>query len=189
MNAPRQALGSFFRSLVEFLEARGFIARVRAQVSPQTRALIDKPPRALGFMPSGPIDEIEEALGRVAGDEVLVECGLVCSRSLGWTLIQPVLRMAFHLFGQSPRPVFENLDRFFSMATRGISFSWEPGEQGGVALAKFDGEGTPAAAYHVLRGTLLFVFEASGTEGAVGPPQVVETTPGFSVVRYAVSWK
>jgi hypothetical protein len=94
------------------------------------------------------------------------------------------------MFGQSPEPIFSNLDRFFSMVTRGITFSWEAdGAKGGTVSARFDGEGTPEAAFHVLRGTLIFVYEVSGTVGEVGSPRVSESTPAGVTVRYDVRWK
>jgi len=49
----------------------------------------------------------------------------------------------FVVLGQSPEPIFANLDRFFSMVTRGITFSWQPGEKCGAVLTRFDGEGNP----------------------------------------------
>ena len=54
---------------------------------------------------------------------------------------------------------------------------------------RFDGEGTPDAAFHVLRGTLIFVYEVSGTVGEVGMPEVVESTPAGVTVRYDVRWQ
>src|SRR5258708_12051658 len=123
MQAPRQGLGSFFRALTDFLDERGLREQVRAAVSPATRELIDQPPRPLSFIPSRPIDELETALQNIAGAQACVDCGVACARPLGWSLLQPVLRMVFQLFGQSPEPVFANLDRFFSLLTRGISFS------------------------------------------------------------------
>src|SRR3954447_18166644 len=177
IDAPRQGLGQFFGALMEFVDARGLREQVRAAVSPPTQQVIDHPPRALSFIPSTPIDEIETALQKLAGNDALIECGIACARPLGWTLLQPVLRMALTLFGQSPEPIFSNLDRFFSMVTRGITFSWTAKEKSGAVSARFAGEGTPEAAFHVLRGTLLFVYELSGTVGTVGPPEVLESTP------------
>src|SRR6267378_1475082 len=116
-DAPRQGLGSFFRALMDFVDDRGLREQVRAAVPPATRATIDTPPRSLSFVASTPIDDIETALQKIAGDETLVECGIAFARPLGWTMLQPVIRMAFMLFGQSPEPIFSNLDRFFSMAT------------------------------------------------------------------------
>lgn len=185
--SPRQGLGQFFRALCDFLDERGLREQVRSQVSAPVQALMDRPPRPLAYLPSGPIDEVEAALLKLAGAEVCVEAGLAVARPLGWSLLQPVLRMSFQLFGQSPEPVFANLDRFFSMVTRGIEFSWDSGKR--EVLAKFSGEGTPEAAYHVLRGTLAFAFEVSGTVGEVSTPEVVDATPQLTVVRYRVSWR
>jgi hypothetical protein len=187
-DAPRQGLGTFFRALMDFVDERGLREQVRAAVSPSTRALIDEPPRSLSFIASTPIDEIETALQDLAGNEALAECGIACARPLGFRMLQPVIRTAFMLFGQSPEPIFSNLDRFFSLVTRGITFSWKSSEKGGSVLTRFEGEGTPDAAFHVLRGTLLFVYEVSGTVGEVGLPQVVESTPAGVTVRYDVRW-
>src|SRR5689334_25119076 len=87
--APRQGLGTFFRALMDFVDERGLRDQVRAAVSPQTQAVIDKPPRALSFIASTPIDEIESALQKIAGNDALTECGIACARPLGWTLLQP----------------------------------------------------------------------------------------------------
>ena len=188
MTSARQGLGSFFQALLDFVESRRLTAPVRAKVSPDTQALMDKPPRALGFIDSKPIDEVEAALATMVSSEVLTECGLACARPLGWSLLQPVLRLAFQFFGQSPEPIFGNLDMFFSLVTRGISFSFEQKGEGGAVLARFAGEQTPQAAFHVLGGTLLFVFEATSTKGTISDPELVETTPGGTTVRYQVRW-
>ena len=188
--APRQGVGSFFRALVGFVDEKGLRTPVWEAVSPETRALIDDPPRPLAFIPSKPIDEIEAALHRITSEQVLVDCGLACARPLGWSLLAPVLHVAFTLFGPSPAPILGNLDRFFSLVTRGISFQWSESEpdRSGIVTATFQGDGTPEAAYHVLRGSLLFAFEVCGIVGQVGPPEVVESSPSASVVRYAVKW-
>jgi len=188
MTSARQGLGSFFQALLDFVERRGLTAAVRAKVSPETQALMDKPPRALGFIDSKPIDEVEAALATLVSSEVLTECGLACARPLGWSLLQPVLRLAIQFFGQSPEPIFGNLDMFFSLVIRGISFSFERKGKGGAVLARFAGEETPQAAFQVLRGTLFFIFEATSTKGSIDQPEVLETTPAGTTVRYQVRW-
>jgi hypothetical protein len=162
---------------------------VLARVSPQTRALCDKPPGWFSWVPSVHIDELESAFLVVAGREATVEMGRVCSQNLGTTVVRPVLRIAFLLLGQSPAVVFENLDRFFALVTRGITFSYTADSpQSGVVVARFDGPGTPEAAYHVLQGSLQFIFELCGLSGEVGPAQVAESTPAGASVRYQVRW-
>ncbi len=187
--APRQGIGTFFRNIVDFIDERGRKAEVLERVSPQTRALCEKPPGWFSWVPSVHIDELEAAFLAVAGREATVELGRVCSQNLGTTVVRPVLRMAFLLLGQTPAVVFENLDRFFALVTRGITFSYTADSPlAGVVVARFDGPDTPEAAYHVLRGSLQFIFELCGVSGEVGPAQVAESTPAGASVRYQVRW-
>ena len=188
-DAPRQGIGTFFRNIVDFIAERGCKTEVLERVSPETRALWDKPPGWLSWVPSVHIDELEAAFLEIAGRDLTVELGRVCSQNLGTTVVRPVLRMAFLLLGQSPSAVFENLDKFFVLVTRGISFSYaEESSNSGVVTARFDGPGTPEAAYHVLQGSLQFIFELCGVSGEVGPAEVLESTPGGASVRYRVRW-
>jgi hypothetical protein len=104
-------------------------------------------------------------------------------------LVQPVVRIAFLLLGQSPASIFENLDRFFALVTRGITFSYAAAApRSGAVLAHFDGPDTPEAAFHVLQGALEFIFEMCGISGAVGSVEVVESSAAGASVRYQVQW-
>jgi hypothetical protein len=190
IDSPRQGVGSFFRALVAFVDSKGLHDKVHAAVPQDTQRMMDNPPRPLTFIPSKSIDDIETALHALTDDATLVECGLASARPLGWSLLAPVLRVAFTLFGQSPAPVFGNLNRFFSLVTRGILFEWaeREGGRGGTITATFQGDGTPVAAFHVLRGSLLFTFEACGIVGQVGPPLPIESSTSGALVRYEVKW-
>jgi hypothetical protein len=188
-DAPRQGIGGFFRHIVAFIESRGAKDAVLAAVPPETRALFADPPRVTAWVPSKHIDELEAAFLKVAGREATVEMGRVCSRSLGATIVQPVLRLAFMLLGQGPATIFENLDRFFSLATRGIEFTWEPqAKKAGMVTARFVGPDTPEAAFHVLQGSLEFIFDLCGVSGEVGTAEVEEESDAGATVRYRVSW-
>ena len=189
MTAPRQALGAYFRTLVDFVNKKGLLEAVQGQVSEATREKIQKPPSPLSWVDSTPVDEIQTALGAIAGRSMLIEYGSVSARALGVGMIQPVIRAAFLLFGQTPAAAFGNLDNFFTLATRGISFGWRKvTDKEGVVEARFAGANTPASAFHVLQGSLQFVFEISGATGEVDPAEVVDTGPGTAVVRYRVRW-
>jgi hypothetical protein len=188
-DAPRQGLGTFFRNILGFIEERGKKAEVLELVSPKTRALCDDLPGWFSWVPSVHIDELETAFLAVAGREQTVELGRACSQNLGTTVVRPVLRMAFLLLGQTPASVFENLDRFFALVTRGINFTYTAdSDRTGVVVAGFDGPGTPEAAFLVLQGSLQFIFELCGATGEVGPPLVAESTPVGATVRYRVRW-
>jgi len=165
---PRQGIGTFFRNIVDFIDERGRKAQVLERVSSQTRALCDKPPGWFSWVPSVYIDELEAAFLAVAGREATVELGRVCSQNLGTTVVRPVLRMAFLLLGQTPAVVFENLDRFFALVTRGITFSYmADSPRAGVVGAHFDGPDAPELAYDVLRYTMHIIIELCGVSGDV----------------------
>lgn len=89
----------------------------------------------------------------------------------------------------SPEPIFSNLNRFFSMVTRGITFDWRSEYLGGIVTARFAGPDLPDAALHVLRGSLLFAFESTATEGKVGAPDKISSAPAETVVLYRVEWR
>ena len=191
MTSDRQALGAFFRTLLDFTREKGLFEKVSDRVSEETRARMLKPPSPLSWLESRPIDEVETALGELAGRGVLVEFGALSARAFGGSMIQPVIRAAFLLFGETPAAAFANLDNFFTLATRGISFRWRPvTEKTGVVEARFAGTDTPPAAFHVLQGSLQFVFEISGAKGGeIDTAEVVSDSPaGTSVVRYTVRW-
>ena len=187
--APRQGIGTFFRNIVDFIYERGRKDEVLGRISAQTRALCEKPPGWFSWVASVHIDELESAFLAVAGREATIELGRVCSQNLGTTVVRPVLRMAFLLLGQTPAVVFENLDRFFALVTRGITFSYTADSpRSGAVLARFDGPDTPEAAYHVLQGSLQFIFELCGVSGEVAPAEVAESGPAGASVRYRVRW-
>src|SRR5919109_2487903 len=188
-DAPRQGIGTFFRNIVDFISRHARKDEVLERVSPETRALFERPPGWLSWVPSVHIDELEAAFLTVAGRDATVEMGRTCSQNLGTTLVQPVLRIAFLLLGQTPASIFGNLDRFFSLVTRGITFSYQAtSERSGMVLTRFDGPNTPEAAFHVLQGALEFIFELCGISGEVGPAEIQESSAVGASVRYGVRW-
>ena len=191
MNSERQALGAYFRALIDFIKERGLLEEVTARVSPATREKMQKPPSPLAWVPAAPVDEVQTLLGELGGRPVLVDFGALSARTFGGGMISPVIRAAFLLFGETPASAFASLDNFFTLATRGIAFRWQvltPNE--GIVEARFSGADTPPSAFSVLQGSLQFVFEVSGAKGGqIDPWEVVSGGPaGVSVVRYRVRW-
>ncbi|TMB07800.1 MAG: hypothetical protein E6J66_17910 [Deltaproteobacteria bacterium] len=123
--SARGYLGSVFRLTVDFLEQRGCKAQVKQKVSAATAQLIDKPPFPFAWIPATPMDEVESALSLVAGRDACVDLGLTAARKLGGSLIQPVLKMATALFGNTPVAVFQNLERFYAMVLKGMKFDYD----------------------------------------------------------------
>lgn len=185
----RGYLGSAFRIAIEFVQQRGLGASVRERVSAETARLMDKPPFAFAWMPARPMDELEDALRALGGPQACVDLGLAAGRSLGGSLIAPVLRMATSLFGNTPATVFQNLERFYSMVLRGMTFQYQGvSDREGIVTAQALGSGVPAALFDVTRGNLAFVFELCGSSGTVSEPEGVRIDAQSAEARYRVKW-
>jgi len=188
-NEPRGYLGSAFRVAVEFIEQRGCASMVKQRVSPATAELIEKPPFPFAWMPAIAMDELQTALSLVSGRQACVDLGMTAGRKLGGSVIQPVLKMATALFGNTPATVFQNLERFYSMVLKGMRFEYQvvsPKE--GVVRAWVDGGGVPAALFDVTRGNLSYVFELCGVRGTVSPPEEIRCDDSHGEARYLVAW-
>jgi hypothetical protein len=188
--SPRQAHGLFFRAILDFLRSRGHLEEVLSMVSEPTRRYIDRPPWAGRWIPSQPVDEIEEALQRIGGDELNVALGLFAAQQMVAKRIEPIVSAIFALMGRRPAALFRSLNLCFSLATRGISFVYVPeDERSGKVVAHFRGPGTPEAAWHALRGALLYGLDLAGALGEIGEPEPIATAPAGTTVRYAISWQ
>lgn len=186
---PRTHLGSVLRITVEFLRERGCLALVQQRVSASTSALVDKPPFPFAWIPAGPMDELESALLAVAGKQACADLGATAARKLGGSVIAPVLRMASSLFGNTPAMLFANLDRFYPMVLKGMSFGYQAlGDREGLVRASAGGPDVPAALFHVTRGNLLFIFELCGVSGTVDAPENIRCEGGMAEAHYRVRW-
>ena len=186
---PRQALGSFLRTACAFVEKRHLVAAVKGLVRPETAALIDRPPMPFRWVDSHAIDDIEAALLQIGGTDLCLALGRELSVAIGGSLVQPVLRAAFLMFGETAETVLANLDRFFALPIRGITFTWTASGKGsGVVEARFEGPDVPDGALYVLRGSLDWVFtDLLRQPGTIGAPRVLVrnekgTRAAFSVV-------
>lgn len=189
VNGERGYLGSAFRVAVDFIQQRGCSALVKQKVSPATAELIDKPPFPFAWMPAAAMDELQSALSAVGGREACVDLGITAGRKLGGSLIQPVLKMATALFGNTPVTVFQNLERFYSMVLKGMTFEYQSvGPKEGLIRARVEGANVPAALFDVTRGNLTYVFELCGVNGTVGAPEELRCDNAGGQARYKVQW-
>ena len=185
----RAYIGSAFRVAVEFTQQRGCTALVKQKVSPATAELIEKPPFPFAWMPAAPMDELQSALSLVGGRQACVDLGITAGRKLGGSVIEPVLRMATALFGNTPVTVFQNLERFYTMVLRGMRFEYEAaGPRQGVVRAHADGPNVPAALFDVTRGNLTYVFELCGVRGTVEAPEDILCDARKGEARYKIRW-
>ena len=135
------------------------------------------------------MDDLESALLSVSGQQACADLGATAARKLGGSVIAPVLRMASALFGNTPAALFQNLDRFYPMVLKGMSFSYQPaGDRDGVVTASAAGPDVPAALFHVTRGNLTYIFELCGVSGTVVGPEDLRCDRQSGEARYRVRW-
>lgn len=185
--ADREFLGGVFRLTMGFIDKQGLRARVAAEVSEETRKRMDKPPGALSWIPSRPLDELFTAVEKLGGRKAVFDLGVLAGREFGGGIVQPVIKAALAIFGTSPATLYSHLDRFYPMVTRGYRFGWEPqGDRAGIIEARWEGAGVPTAIFHTTHGNLQYFAEM--TKGEVGPPEVVKHDAQGAVARYRASW-
>jgi hypothetical protein len=188
---PRERgyLGSAFRLTLDLIEQKGWRAAIRAAAPPDTARMMDNPPGPLSWIPAARLEDLEELVARRGGPEAAYELGLVAARNLGGSVVKPVIKLALALFGGSPDTLFGNLDRMYSMVTRGLHFVWRDADRkAGVIEAQFDGAGVRESLFDVTRGNLQYVLEVCGASGEVGAPQVVQHDDRGALVRFMARW-
>lgn len=182
----REVLGTLLRAMLAHLEAKGLLAKVKAAVPLETRLLFDAPPGPMRWVPAEHFDQTYAALEQVAGRAALVELGATMSRTAGGSFIAPVFRMALSLFGREPASVFANLDRFWTVATRGLSFAWtSDGARSGRVVATFGAPRPLPACIPVLEGNLSYGFELTDAKGKF---ELVEVSADGQRVTLRASW-
>lgn len=164
----REVIAAVFRAAIDYIGRKKRLEVVKLRVPEATALVIEKPPMPLRFMSAEHIDQLYIAYGEHATRRELVDLGRHLSRATGTGAAAPVLKMALSLFGATPLSVFSNMDRFFSLATRGISFAWEQtGERSGHIDTVFAPGAPPPASATVLEGNLAYAFEMLGIETGV----------------------
>ena len=188
-DSARGYIGSAFRVAVDFLHERGCAPQVAEKVPDATVDLIARPPFPFVWIPALHMDELQSALCAVAGRQACVDLGVAGARKLSGSVIAPVLRMATALFGNTPVTLFQNLQRFYTLVLRGMSFEYESlGPRSGLVLTEAEGARVPAALFDVTRGNLAYVFELCGVSGTVSEPQDVRCGSRKGEAHYLVQW-
>ena len=188
-NESRGCLGSVYKITADFLGERGLLDEVRSKISPESRAMVEKPPFAFAWRDSAALEEIERVL-YARSPELCVDLGHAAGRQLSQSIVAPVLKMALSLFGTTPASLFGNLDRFFSMVVRGFSFQYQSAApKDGVVRAQIEGAGVHPSLFQQLRGNLKTIFDLCSVAGTVGAAQVVRNDESGAEVLLPVRWQ
>ena len=187
---PRGYIGLSVRCGIDFIAERGLTEKVRADASPTARQALDNPPAKLGWCDAMVLDELETLLLKHGGRQACVDLGHYAGVSLGGGIVKPVLSFALHIFGTTPQTIFSNLDRFYSIVTRGLHYEFEPvSEKSGTVVLTAEGKNPPPALFDVCRGNLVYLLDLAGVSGTIEPHQVRMADPTRTVVTFAARWE
>jgi hypothetical protein len=191
VSSPRERgyLGSAFRLTLDLIDEKGWREAIRAKAPPETARMMDNPPGPLSWIAAARLEDLEELIARQGGRDAAVELGLEAGRKLGGSIVKPVIKLALTLFGASPDSLYGNLDRLYSMVTRGLHFAWRSTERkSGVVEARFEGPGVRESLFDVTRGNLKFIFEVCSASGEVSLPQVMRHDDLGALVQFTTRW-
>jgi hypothetical protein len=184
----RGCLGAVYRITAEFLEKRGLKNEVMARLTPASRKLLERPPFPFSWQDALALEEIEEVLHE-RSPQLAAELGYAAADYLSNTLIAPVFKMAVTLFGKTPDALFQNLDRFYSMAVRGFSFRYEAGGRShGTVFVKISGGRPHESLFQQIRGNLRVMYNICGATGTIGEPSVLRSDDTGAEVSLPVAW-
>jgi hypothetical protein len=188
--SPRGYIGLSVRCGIDFIEQKGLTAAVRADASSAARAALDNPPDKLGWYASTVLDELETLLLKHGGREACVDLGHYAAVSLGGGIVEPVLSFALQIFGSTPQTIFTNLNRFYSIVTRGLHYEFQPvSARSGIIVLTADGANPPPALFDVCRGNLTYLLDLAGVTGTIDPHEVRSADPKRTIVSFAVCWE
>jgi hypothetical protein len=187
---PRGYIGLSVRCGIDFIEQKGLTAKVRADASPAARAALDNPPAKLGWQDATVLDELETLLLTHGGRQACVDLGHYAAVSLGGGIVKPVLSFALQIFGTTPQTIFSNLDRFYSIVTRGLHYEFQHvSDKSGTLILTADGPNPPPALFDVCRGNLVYLLDLAGVTGTVDPYHLRSADSASTVVSFAVNWE
>jgi hypothetical protein len=187
---PRGYIGLSVRCGIDFIKQLGLTEKVRAEASPAAQQALDNPPTKLGWHEATVLDELETLLLKHGGRQACVDLGHYAGVSLGGGIVKPVLSFALHIFGTTPQTIFTNLDRFYSIVTRGLHYEFQPvSEKSGTIVLTVDGENPPPALFDVCRGNLTYLLDLAGVTGTVDPHEVRTADATKTVVAFATHWE
>lgn len=181
----RLMTGAVVRADKTWIEKNGLADSVRAQLPAGTQAVWDKPPLPVSWIPARHVDDMLDAVLKIAGEEKLMQLAEDVMRASLGPVVRPLLKTMMSLFGASPAALFGKLDSVALVFVRGASFSYEADGQneGIVRVRTVDKPGR--AWLRMWKGTLRFAFEVAQVTGTVQPGTLDADGQGAA---FRVSW-
>lgn len=148
--------------LVKALKARGLFERVKAEVRPETRAVLEDPMSAR-WHPSPVALDAWNAVIKVDGPSQYEALNLKLTAESFGPVVRPLLKVALALGGSSPATIFGRLNDAIKVATRGVTVTWTPsGPAAGQVAFEYPCPVPPPVVEFGWRGVMRFGEELTG---------------------------
>ena len=185
MAAAPQCSAIIFRGYRAEVERRGHLPVLLERVRPQTRALLERPPLAIGWVDYDDMNQLFEAMGTVMTRDEVRDAGFRSAKDGVGPIIAPMIRGTLALFGASPAGLFGNLGRITALVLKQTTFTFRStgARSGEVEILN----PIPMAPMLFVgwEGAFLFGFDVLGLKGEVGEAQVHD---GGLRSTIAISW-
>jgi hypothetical protein len=169
---------------MSWLRDEGLLEPLRAKLSPQTAALLTRPPLPTAWIAAPQMDELYACIAGLRGEDAVRAMALdAVRRSLG-TLLRPLLSMYMKLAGSTPRAIFAHMPALAALFIKGVAFEWTPtGPSSGELFIGY-ANAPPLALFHLWKGMLEFAFELCQTNGEIA----FHVAPRGTAARFAILW-
>lgn len=185
-SSRRETHALFLHAVMEFLAARRLTDPVKKRVPEHTRRTLERPPLADRWIPAHAVEDVFEALHDLGGPPLNLQLGKFAASRMTEGRLRPLIAGIFSLRGKSPESIFKSLDVCYSLAMRGVSFTYQGSRRAALVVASFAGGNVHEGAHHAVRGALLHAFELTQAHGEVDPPELIADDGAAVRIRYAV---
>ena len=185
MADPFEVSAMHVNGMVKVLDALGYQARVAAQVSPGTRAALERPYDAR-WHPGTVLVEVSNAVIALKGGPALEVMTYEMTKQSFGPVLRPLISVALALTGNDPASIFSRVGESLKVAMRGVEVHWDANGPKAGTLAITYPMALPPDAVESWRGVVRFLFElAKNPEGRVAQH---EQANGARTLRLQLAW-
>jgi len=123
--ATYRAKAGAFRGLVHALGEAGLRERVLVGLPAETRAICDKPPLSVAWMPGIHFQYVLRELHEIGGDELVRKMGLSSMLHGPVNMMRPLIEGTLRLFGATPHAFFSRVPSIMAGQVDGMVFVYE----------------------------------------------------------------
>lgn len=163
-----RAKGGAFRGLTHAIGEAGLRERVLAGLPSASRAIYDKPPLSVAWMPGVHFQYVLRALDEIGGEELVRKMGLSSMLHGPVNFMRPLIEGTLRLFGATPHAFFARVPSIMAGQVDGMTFEYgKEGPERAMITVRFDElRDLPPRTWWYWEGAFSSTFELCKVEGS-----------------------